>query len=91
MNMHLTKNLTNVLISAENSSNFPSTCSHNAFNVNHVFHKNYENSYFYHNSTVDRVTASTPQHCMDTKEKVLHSTCLFASPYFPSIPVTVFP
>ena len=68
----------------KHSSTFPSTCSRNALNFNHIFHKNYENSYFYHNSTVPRVTASTPQHCMDTKEKVLHSTCLFASPYFPS-------
>ena len=27
-------------------------------------------SYFYHNSTVPRVIASTAQHCMNTKEKV---------------------
>jgi hypothetical protein len=54
-------------------------------------HKNYENSYFYHNSTVPKVTASTAQHCMGTNEKFLRSTCLLPSPYFPSIPVTVYP
>jgi hypothetical protein len=87
MNMHLTKTWPIYNFCRKHSSTFPSTCSHKAFNFNHVWHKNHENSYFDHNSTVPRVTALTAQHCMDTKENVppfQMSLCLSLFPLYPS-------
>jgi hypothetical protein len=68
MNMHLTKIWPIYNFCRKHSSTFPSTCSHNAFNFNHVFHKNYENSHFYMSKFLTCVSKQASNTCTHTNK-----------------------